>query len=49
MLLDSLIHGLRPIADFDHLDKQKIESVIDREQDQMQDATYLCDQREQLT
>ena len=29
MLLDSLIDGLRLIADFDHLDKQKIESVIE--------------------
>jgi hypothetical protein len=29
MLLDSLIDGLRLIADFDHLDKLKIEAVID--------------------
>jgi hypothetical protein len=29
MLLDSLIDGLRLIADFDHLDKQKIEAVIE--------------------
>jgi hypothetical protein len=29
MLLDSLISGLRLIADFDHLDKQKIEAVIE--------------------
>jgi hypothetical protein len=29
MLLDSLIEGLRLIADFDHLDKHKIEAVIE--------------------
>jgi hypothetical protein len=30
LLLDSLISGLRLIADFDHLDKQKIEAVIEK-------------------